>query len=126
MKKRFGKADLLFLAAVCGILAGIWLVVSLLGREEGATLVITVDGEFYREASLDEEQTIEISIGGKTTNILKIQKGRGDMVEADCPDQLCVHQKAVSKTGETIVCLPNRVVAEVKGSGEPEFDAVAR
>ena len=47
------------------------------------------------------------------------------MTDADCPDQLCVHQKAASKNHESIICLPNKVVVEVDGSEEREFDAVA-
>lgn len=34
------------------------------------------------------------------------------MTEADCPDHLCMKQKAVDSTGGTIVCLPNKVVIE--------------
>ena len=59
------------------------------------------------------------------TNILTIKNGKAKMTDADCPDQLCVHQKAASKNHESIICLPNKVVVEVDGSEESEFDAVA-
>ena len=52
--------------------------------------------------------------------------GTADITEADCPDKLCVHQRAISKTKETIVCLPNKVVVEVTGSEESELDSVAK
>jgi hypothetical protein len=49
------------------------------------------------------------------------------MTQADCPDKLCVHQKAISATGETIVCLPNKVVVEIAGETEDaEFDTIAK
>ena len=48
------------------------------------------------------------------------------MVEADCPDKLCVHQKAISKNNETIICLPNKVVVQVTSGEESEFDSVAK
>ena len=47
------------------------------------------------------------------------------MISADCPDKLCVHQHAISANGETIVCLPNKVVAEVK-DGTVEIKSIAR
>jgi hypothetical protein len=31
------------------------------------------------------------------------------MEYADCPDKLCIRQGIVSRSGERIVCLPNRV-----------------
>ena len=44
---------------------------------------------------------------------------------ADCPDKLCVHQKAVSRDGESIICLPNKVVVSIEGGEDREMDAVA-
>ena len=37
------------------------------------------------------------------------------MTEADCPDKICVNTGKISKIGETIVCLPHRVVVEIQG-----------
>ncbi|MBQ6026404.1 MAG: NusG domain II-containing protein [Lachnospiraceae bacterium] len=55
-----------------------------------------------------------IEIPGKVGKcILVISDGKADMESADCPNQICVHHSAISHTGETIVCLPNRVVIEV-------------
>ena len=53
-----------------------------------------------------------------------IQNGQAKMEWADCPDQLCVHQKAISRTGESIICLPNQVVVSVQGSKESELDGI--
>ena len=46
------------------------------------------------------------------------------MIDATCPDHICVNQKEISKTGETIVCLPNKVIVEIKGADSSELDAV--
>jgi len=126
MKKRFGKTDILVLAIVFAVLSGIWIFTSFIVKEEGADVVITIDGEFYKQVSLRKDQEIKISGDETTTNVLKIQNGKADMVEADCPDKLCVHQKSISKNGETIVCLPNKVVVEVKSGEDAEYDSVAR
>ena len=44
------------------------------------------------------------------------------MIEADCPDRLCVKQKAICKNGETIVCLPHKVVVEIRSQEENLLD----
>ena len=49
-----------------------------------------------------------------------------DMKEADCPDKLCVHQKAISAENESIVCLPNRVVVTVTNSKKEGMDGFAQ
>ena len=94
--------------------------------DAGACVRVTVDGSVYGTYALGEEQEIPIVQDGVITNVLTIRDGRADMTEADCLDKLCVHQKAISKNHEMIVCLPNKVVVEVTGSEENGFDSIAR
>lgn len=88
----------------------------------GALVEVTVDGKVTGQYRLDSEQTIQIN----GTNILRIQDGKADMIDADCPDKLCVEQKAISKNGESIVCLPNKVVVTVAGGEDAAGDAVVK
>ena len=78
---------------------------------------ITVDGEIYGTYSLDEDQTIRIN----DTNTCRIENGTARMIQADCPDHLCMKQNPVDKNGGTITCLPNRVVIEAVG-GKDDVD----
>ncbi|SDH98509.1 NusG domain II-containing protein [Proteiniclasticum ruminis] len=54
-------------------------------------------------------------------NIVEIVDEKVGMYEADCPDKVCYSPEYISRPGETIVCLPNRIVIEVKGE-EPQED----
>jgi hypothetical protein len=45
-------------------------------------------------------------------------------LRADCPDQRCVHQGWASRTGQCIVCLPNRVMIQIEG-GNADADTVS-
>ena len=92
------------------------------GGDGADTVTVKVDGKVTGTYPLAKDQKIRINGG---TNILTIKNGKAKMTDADCPDQLCVHQKAASKNHESIICLPNKVVVEVDGSEESEFDAVA-
>ncbi len=129
--KKFGKRDigliitLLLMATVC------WLVVQWMGQKTiAATVVVTVDGEEYGRYPLAENQEIPIAIGeekqASETNFLRIQDGVAQMITADCPDQICVHQKAISHTNESIVCLPNRVVVTIASGEKSQFDSMVR
>ena len=124
MTKRFGKNDRIFLGTVLLVLVigCIWFY--FFSGEKGAVAEVTVDGQFYGAYSLMKDQTIEIMVNEKVTNVLKIQDGKADMIEADCPDLLCVHQRAISNQNETIVCLPNKVVVEIVGGTKAELDSV--
>lgn len=97
-------------------------------QERGATAVVTVDGEERYRCSLLMEREITID----DTNTLVIKDGTADMISADCPDQICVKQTAISKAGETIICLPNKVVVTIEtlnGTQKPErgeVDAIVK
>ena len=110
------------LVAVILVLAGIGIIVySNLGRQTAGIVKVTVDGEFFGTYSLRKEQEIKIN----DTNHLLIKDGQADMIEADCPDQICVEHISISKNKETIVCLPNKVIVEIVGGENLEMDAVA-
>ena len=95
----------------------------------GYYAVITVQGEIFDTVELTghkgrEEIIVETSLG---KNIIEIVDEKIGMYEADCPDKVCYVPEYISKSGETIVCLPHRVVIEVKGEipDKDQHDIVA-
>lgn len=48
-------------------------------------------------------------------NLVEIGDNQVRVIEADCPDKIDVKQGYISRIGETIVCLPNKMVVEIKG-----------
>lgn len=60
-------------------------------------------------------------------NLIEIGDEKVRVIEASCPDQLDVKQGYISKVGEVIVCLPNRLVIEIKGiDDEVDVDHISR
>lgn len=110
------------LIAVVLIIAVLFLMIHLRVNERGDGVIeIQVDGEVYGRYSLADDQIVNIG----ETNRLEIREHEAVMVWADCPDQVCVHSKAVSRNGESVICLPNQVVASVVSDDSSELDAVA-
>lgn len=116
------KYDLILAAAVI-LAAGAILLFQYCGRSGGEQYIeITVDGELYGTFSLNEDRTIRIN----DTNRLVIRDGRAEMEWADCPDQICVNHSPVKYGGESIICLPNKVVVSVVSSEESGLDGIAQ
>lgn len=124
--KRLKKRDFLLIGGLLALALLLWICVRQVGNRAGAYVTVTVDGELYGTYSLDVEQEVPIRRDGVTTNVLVIAEGQADMIQADCPDKLCVHQRAISKSKESIICLPNKVVVTVEQAGSPEYDSMAR
>ena len=76
---------------------------------------VTVDGELYGTYSLSQNITEDIRTGddGSGLNRLIIKDGKAYVESASCPDGICVSHRPVFRNGESIVCLPNRVVITV-------------
>ncbi len=127
MNRKTGKKEIIILIIVFIALIAVWLGFRMAKQHTGSLVRISVDGEEYGTYDLNENQEIPIEIDGEITNTLVIQDGKADMIEADCPDQLCVNMNAISAENETIVCLPNKVVVEVISSEEESaFDTIAQ
>ena len=105
------KNDIILIGAVLLIAIITAIVVSLLGGA-GAYVVVRVDGERVGKYSLSEDG--EYSLNGGT-NILVIENGAAYLIEANCPDHLCVKQGKINKNGQTITCLPNKLTVTVYG-----------
>ena len=122
MKKR--KNDLILAAIVIVLAALLWFGVRLTQRE-GAYVVVTVDGELFGQYPLDTNTEVRIGDEDKY-NLLVIKDGEAQFVKASCPDKLCVNQGKISFDGQSIICLPNKAVAEIKGGEQSDYDAVAK
>lgn len=97
-------------------------------KEAGQIAVVRVSGNETASYVLTEDRTVTIEGKNGGTNVLVIEDGKAHLSEASCPDKLCVHQGTVSKSGQTIVCLPNEVVVEIRELEKEElpYDAIAK
>lgn len=82
------------------------------GLKSGNRAVVLVNGEKVSSFDLNKEttKTIETPNG---TNTIKTGDGRLSITSADCRDKICVNHKPISNVGETIVCLPHKLVVEI-------------
>ena len=94
------------------------------GRDDGAQVKATVAGKPYGVYNLSEDQTITIRQGSHE-NVFEIKDGSARMIRANCHGHDCMQESAISRSGETIVCLPHKIVLEVTG-GEEDFDVVSK
>ena len=98
---------ILFIALV---VLGIQLLHSANGTEK---VKITVDGKVFGTYLLSEDRTVSVN----ETNIVLITEGTV---------QICVHHQRIKRSGESIICLPNKVVVSIEGGGEEKLDGTVQ
>ena len=122
LKGYIRKADIaLFIAImIIGLASTAYVVMS---RTGGTTVEISLKGELYGTYSLMEDR--EITVGnGDDYNTVTISKGKVQVTASNCHNQVCVKHAGISQSGESIICLPHRLVVEIQGGGG--YDAVSR
>lgn len=116
------RLDLVLIVVVL-VAAGLCYLFYMGGAVDGAMAVVRVDGTVVKELPLSEDTqyTVETPQG---INVIEIKDGHADVIEADCPDGVCTEHKTIQKTGETIVCLPHKMVVTIEDGEAQEIDAV--
>lgn len=89
----------------------------------GAWAVVEENGRETARYSLSEDRTVRLETR-EGFNVLTISAGRAAVTEADCGDHTCVSTGWIHRQGESIICLPHRLVVHVEGGGAPAVDAV--
>lgn len=124
------KGDKILIASILMAAFLIFIGFQVHGFAGGKTYVlIEVDGKLYQKVSLGEDGpnlklTVPVANG---ENIVEINRDKVRMLYADCPDKDCVRQNWISRPGQMIVCLPNRMVIKIesKKSAKEDVDAVS-
>lgn len=104
------KGDIAILLSI--LLLSLCLGVLFLTSRSGGNVTVRVDNKVYGEYPLAKNGEYNI-ISEKGENILVIKNGAAEFKDSDCPDKTCEAMGKISKLGETIVCLPHKVIAEV-------------
>ncbi|MBR5633218.1 MAG: NusG domain II-containing protein [Clostridia bacterium] len=110
-KKRI-RNDILLAAAM--IVLSVALIITYRAiSDDGTHAAVIIDGKESGVYLLSEdtEALIETKHG---TNLLVIKDGKAKVTDADCPDLVCVRHREIWASGESIVCLPHRLVIEIR------------
>ena len=148
MKNKTLRNDLIVIVILFLIIGGLFFFKS---RKQGQLIEITKDNQIYGYYSLNEDQIIKIdqenimkqdgillvpptfdSIKNAVQsnsifqlskeNTIQIKNQKVKMIQATCPDHLCIKQGTIDKKGSTIVCLPHHLIIEIKEGKEEVQD----
>lgn len=94
----------------------------------GLTAYIYQDGQLIETIDLHAVTTpytftIPAPDGG--SNTVEVRPDTIGIIDADCPDKLCVSTGFVNSTLLPIVCLPHRIVIELKTNNQSQPDVIS-
>lgn len=108
------KADVIFIFIILFISFLTVIFYRMYYQENGVWVVVYQNGT--------EIDRYDLGVDGiyleNNTNTIEIKDGKVDMIDSDCKNQICVNHIPIEKVGETIVCLPNKIVVVIEGEQE--------
>lgn len=129
MKLTKGDKILIVFLSIFSVILAI-MISSVASKASGKYISIKVDGKEIKNIQFSKDmvgKTYEIKTEfGR--NVIEIGDESVRVIEADCPDKLDVKQGEITKPGQVIVCLPNRLLIEYKAGNydneEKEIDNI--
>lgn len=114
------KRDIV-LAAVLLVLGIAGVIILKYGLHKGSYAEVYIDDKSVKTINMDvdDEYVFHTEQG---ENVVAVKDGKIEMKSADCPDKVCVRMGAKNRSGETITCLPHKLVVEVHGGEAQEVD----
>jgi len=119
------RSDLVFIGLILfiSVASSFWVIHKRFQPSSGSSAVcIYQKDKLLEESGLDKDKIIAI-LGGKMQ--LELKDGRIRVLNTDCPHHICKNMGWIKHNGETIVCVPNRVLIEIKSKAPAVIDAVA-
>ncbi len=126
--KYLKKCDKIIALIVIFIAAASYAVISFTAFSDAAkSAEVYVGGELYGEYDLQEIKT-ERHVRIKTENgenLLELTNDGARMLDASCPDKKDVKSGKITKPGQVIICIPNKVLVKLVGDGKDKVDKVS-
>ena len=92
-------------------------------RPPGEFVIIKVKNQIKHQIKLTDQK--ELTILGAMGNMqIQINNKKVRVIHSDCPEKICIKSGWINKTGELIVCVPNKVVISIYGKGNDYFDVI--
>lgn len=93
-------------------------------------IAISVDGKDYKNLEFKKKTYIYPLKTKFGFNKIEVAKDYVRVLEADCPNKLDVQQGKIYRTNQSIVCIPNRMIIQIKSkdnqNADDEVDAVIK
>lgn len=121
MKK---KGDLILVIGILLLAVIIWLLLRYVPAAEAAEVLVKQDGQIIGEYHLDQEQRISVSDPQGGYNIIIISEQSVAITDSDCPDKLCVRHNSITRQGESIICLPHKLIVQIISGKESDLDGI--
>ncbi len=125
-EKRSKPVRIIFI--VCLIIFILAVVISFIiffGKKDGKIAVVYQDGVIIKKIDLEkinDPYQIRVDGGDGCYNIIDVRPGKIGIIEASCPDKICINMGYISDGILPVTCLPNKLVIKIEDNRSNDTD----
>ena len=109
--KRY-KKDIIVVSILLVVALGCYLYLNVNNNKSTGYVQVYREDSLIKTYQINQNGKYEIKTGNDINQII-IENGSVSMKDANCPDKLCVRQGTITKNGESIICLPHKLVVKI-------------
>lgn len=98
-------------------------------RPPGKSVVVMQENKVVFRAPLNRNRTVDLP-GPLGATRLVIEERKARVAASPCPYKICIGMGSISRRGEIIACVPNRLVVQIDGTAadreEKDYDLLSR
>ncbi len=108
--------------ALIGIALSLWIYLPSRTSASEKQVEVYQNGDLILSLPIDQDITKEVTDSSGAFNVFEIKNQTVSMKEANCHDSTCIRTGSISHIGETIVCLPHRLVVKIVAANHQDSD----
>ncbi len=120
------KKNIILFGGLLLLIIAAFLIRGVLYSGQEAHIEIVCDNNVRYVFGMDEVETIRVEHPDGSYNTVQIEHGTVWVSDADCDNHDCIKQGKILKVGQSIICLPHRMVIRIVGAQDSEYDAVVQ
>jgi len=124
MKNKRTINDIVIIIILLAVSISLYFLLNTSNNKNGDFVYVEVNNTEYGTYNINVDREIIIKTDSGE-NIITIENKLVTMKYASCDNQVCVLHKPISKNKEQIICLPNKVLIEIRSTNENEIDALS-
>lgn len=98
------------------LLATLLIVFHNISSNDTEKATIQTDSKTY-VYNLSENKSFNIESNG-ITYLIEIKDGKIGVLDSSCPSGVCIHTGSISRNGESIICIPGKLIIKIVSGGD--------
>jgi hypothetical protein len=122
MKYLLKTGDYILISCVIVFIISSFVFIHIVDSSEKVAIIIVNNIEMYRISPFEDRNIIVNGTIDKSH--IQVKNAQISIIEAPCRHKICIKMGKISKAGETLICVPNRIVIQILGNNSNSLDGI--